>query len=126
MRPGLAPGQPAREPEVIDWASVRAAVRLIGYKWVLSVLEVLVDGPLRKADIHRAIGSGLTRKVLTDTLVRMQAARLISRGLLDDTTTAVGYQLTPIGRSLVEPLAALDAWMRRYRGQVSSRRGHRE
>jgi DNA-binding HxlR family transcriptional regulator len=117
MRPGLAPGQPPRGPEVIDLASVRAAVKLIGYKWVLSVLEVLTDGPRRKADIHRAIGSGLTLKVLSDTLVRMQAARLISRGLLDDTTTAVGYHLTPLGRSLLEPLAALDTWMRRHGGQ---------
>jgi DNA-binding HxlR family transcriptional regulator len=66
MRPGLVPGQPPRGPEVMDWASVRAAVRLVGYKWVLSVLEVLVDGPMRKSDIHRAIGSGLAYKVLTE------------------------------------------------------------
>ncbi len=122
MRPGLAPGQPPpREREVIDWDRARAAVKLIGYKWVLSVLEVLVDGPLRKADIHRAIGSGLTYKVLTDTLLRMERADLIGRGLLDDTTTAVGYQLTPIGWSLLEPLGALDQWMRWYSEQIGRR-----
>jgi len=122
MRPGLAPGQPPREPEVIDWASARAAVKLLGYKWVLSVLEVLVDGPLRKADIHRAVGSGLQYKVLTDTLLRMERAGLIGRCLLDDSTTAVGYQLTPIAGSLVEPLAALAEWMRRYRDHMRRRR----
>ncbi len=112
MRPGLGPGRPPREPEVIDWDNARAAVRLVAYKWVLPVLEALVDGPLRKADLHRTVGSGLSYKVLTDTLCRMERARLIGRCLLDDSTTAVGYQITPIGWSLLEPLAVMAEWMR--------------
>jgi DNA-binding HxlR family transcriptional regulator len=106
---------------VIDWVGARAAVKLVSYKWVLSVLEVLVDGPLRKADIHRAVGSGLSYKVLTDTLRQMEGAGLISRCLLDDITTAVGYRITPIGRRLLEPLAALADWMRSYREHMCRR-----
>ncbi len=55
---------------------------------------------------------GISHKVLTETLRRAESDGLISRTLDPERVeTATLYELTDLGRSLVEPLAALGQWV---------------
>jgi DNA-binding HxlR family transcriptional regulator len=55
---------------------------------------------------------GISAKVLTDTLRRAECDGLITRHLDPERIeTATLYELTDLGRSLREPLAAFDRWV---------------
>ncbi len=95
------------------WQQPHRLVRVLGGRWTLAVLAELAelaDGGRRYRDIHDAL-DGISHKVLTDTLRRAERDGLISR-YLDPARveTATLYQLTDLGRSLDEPLGALDRW----------------
>ena len=92
------------------WASSQHVIRLIDGRWTLAVLSELWDGGRRYQELDDAL-DGVSHKVLTDTLRRAERDGLVVRhldpGRVD---TATLYQLTDLGRSLDEPLAALDQW----------------
>jgi DNA-binding HxlR family transcriptional regulator len=101
MSEETAMGDPQRPRQVIE---------LLTGRWTLDVLAQLGDGGRRYQDLDDAL-DGVSHKVLTDTLRRAERDGLIARhldpGRVD---TATLYQLTDLGRSLDQPLAALDKW----------------
>jgi DNA-binding HxlR family transcriptional regulator len=92
------------------WASSQNVVGLIDGRWTLAILAELQDGGRRYQELDDAL-DGVSHKVLTDTLRRAERDGLVARhldpGRVD---TATLYQLTELGRSLAEPLAALERW----------------
>ena len=83
---------------------------LVGARWCLPIIEQLGEGGRRYQDLHDAL-DGISYKVLTETLRRAERDGLISRRLDEgrvETTTL--YELTDLGRSLDQPLAALTEW----------------
>ncbi len=95
----------------IEWRRPYALVGLIGGRWTLAVLAELDSGGLRYQDLHDAL-DGISPKVLTDTLRRTEREGFIRRHLDSERTgTATLYELTDLGRSLDEPLAALGRWV---------------
>ena len=95
----------------IEWRRPYALLGLIGRRWTLAVLAELAAGGLRYQDLHDALG-GISHKVLTDTLRRAERDGLIRRHLDSGRmATATLYELTDLGRSLDEPLAALGRWV---------------
>jgi DNA-binding HxlR family transcriptional regulator len=94
-----------------EWRQASAFVGLIGGRWTLVLLAELAPGGRRYQDIHDSL-EGISHKVLTDTLRRAERYGLIRRhldsGRMD---TANLYELTDLGRSLEEPLAALGRWV---------------
>jgi DNA-binding HxlR family transcriptional regulator len=95
----------------IDWRRPYALVGLIGRRWTLVVLAELAAGGRRYQDLHDAL-DGVSPKVLTDTLRRAERDGFIRRHLDSERTgTATLYELTDLGRSLDEPLAALGRWV---------------
>jgi DNA-binding HxlR family transcriptional regulator len=84
---------------------------LLTGRWTLVILEQLANGGRRYQELHDSV-EGIAHKVLTETLRRAERNGLIARHL--DTghiETATLYELTPLGRSLEEPLAAFDRWV---------------
>jgi DNA-binding HxlR family transcriptional regulator len=114
MRPGHRVGQHRIRPDVIDWPEVLTTQARLAGKWVPAVLVMLSAGPCRYTDLFDAIGHGLSDKVLTDTLVRMQATGLITHRLIDNGRRNVVYALTPQGYSLLDPVAALIRWAKTH------------
>jgi DNA-binding HxlR family transcriptional regulator len=53
---------------------------------------------------------GITSKVLTQTLRTLERDGLISRTAYDESPPRVEYELTPLGLTLREPLAAIRDW----------------
>jgi DNA-binding HxlR family transcriptional regulator len=95
----------------IEWRRPYALVRLIGGRWTLAVLGELAAGGLRFQGLHNVL-DGVSPKVLTDTLRRAERDGLIRRHLDSGRTgSATRYELTDLGRSLDEPLAALGWWV---------------
>jgi DNA-binding HxlR family transcriptional regulator len=89
----------------------RLAIEIIANKWAVVTLFGLSDGPLRHGELAELIG-GVSRKVLTQTLRRLQDHGLVARQVYAEAPPRVEYSLTELGRTLEEPIRALTAWAR--------------
>ncbi len=100
-----------RDPVAGPGSAAERFIRLLDWRWTLAVLAQLADGGRRYQDLDDALG-GVSHKVLTDTLRRAErdglVVRLVDPGRVETSTL---YQLTDLGRSLDEPLAALERWV---------------
>lgn len=86
----------------------RAILDQIADKWSLLVLAVLQE-PRRFNALKRQL-DGITQRVLTQTLRRLERNGLVRRSVVDGRVLAVEYSLTPLGRSLREPFNAVFLW----------------
>jgi DNA-binding HxlR family transcriptional regulator len=75
------------------------------------VVGMLSRGPMRFNALQRAI-PGVSHRMLTMTLRGLERDGLVKRTAFATIPPRVDYELTPIGRSLTEPLVALAAWAR--------------
>ncbi len=82
-------------------------------KWAPLVLTCLTDGPRRFSELRVPLHR-VTPRTLTRTLRALQRDGLITRAECPGRTPHVEYALTPLGRSLLEPLAAVCAWTREH------------
>lgn len=89
----------------------RLAVEIIAEKWAVIVLFALSLEPQRPGDLAELIG-GISRKVLTQTLRRLQAYGLVERHAYAESPPRVEYSLTALGSTLVEPIKVLTDWAR--------------
>ena len=87
----------------------RAMLDLIANKWAALAIGALDAGPQRFGTLRRTL-RGVTPKVLTHTLRRLEDARLLTRTVLPEVPLHVEYELTELGRSAAVPLAALRQW----------------
>ena len=88
----------------------RHGIALLAGRWTLAILVELAKGGRRYQDVYEAL-DGISYKVLTDTLRRAERDGLIARHLDGERVeTATLYELTDLGRSLDQPLAALAEW----------------
>jgi DNA-binding HxlR family transcriptional regulator len=115
---------PAEKDRVVLVARASLAVGLLMGRWTLKILAELSEGGRRYHDLHHALG-GISHKVLTDTLRRAERDGLVIRHVdTERVETATLYRLTDLGRSLDEPLAALDRWTFSYWNRVEAARLH--
>lgn len=87
----------------------RTAIEVIANKWSVLVLLALCDGPKRHRELV-ALSGGISRKVLTETLRRLQHHGLIDRHAYAEAPPRVEYSLTDLGRTLQEPILMLNTW----------------
>lgn len=92
-----------------DDCPTRQVLDLIGDKWAALIVGLLDERPQRFAALHRQIG-GISQKMLTQTLRRLERDGLVQRTVYAEVPPRVEYCLTPLGRTLCAPLAALRAW----------------
>jgi DNA-binding HxlR family transcriptional regulator len=86
----------------------RAILDQIADKWSMLVLAVLSE-PRRFNAIKRRL-DGITQRVLTQTLRKLERNGMVARRILPGPPLGVEYSLTPLGRSLQRPFAALYDW----------------
>jgi DNA-binding HxlR family transcriptional regulator len=80
----------------------------IANKWSMMCMAVL-DEPRRFNDIRRRL-QGVTQRVLTQTLRKLERDGLIERRVLPTSPVGVEYAITPLGASLREPFGRLYDW----------------
>ena len=86
----------------------RAILDQIADKWSMLVLIVLHE-PRRFNAIKRRL-DGITQRVLTQTLRKLERNGMVTRTVIDGKTLGVEYALTPLGKSLKLPFNALYDW----------------
>lgn len=91
----------------------RQALDRIADKWTALIVGLLEQRPHRFNELRRSI-EGISHKVLTQILRSLEADGLIIRRVLSEKPLVVEYSLTPVGRTLSEPLAAIRAWAERH------------
>lgn len=87
----------------------RTTLSLVTGTWSVAVIVGLGRRPARYAELHAMIG-GISKKMLTQTLRRLGDNGLVERRALRTAPPGAEYHLTELGRSLLEPLAALSRW----------------
>jgi DNA-binding HxlR family transcriptional regulator len=87
----------------------RTAVEVIADKWSVVTLYGLMAGPLRHGELVEAIG-GISKKMLTQTLRRLERNGLVIRTAYAEVPPRVEYELTDLGMSLRETIQTLTRW----------------
>lgn len=95
----------------------RASLARVANKWTAMIVVLLHEEPLRFSELHRGV-DGITKKVLVDTLRALERDGMLVRALHADGHAR--YQLTPLGRTLHEPLQALQIWAESHVEEVLS------
>jgi len=102
----------------------RVVMQRIGERWSMFVILALADGPLRFTALKAKVGV-VTPKVLTETLRALEGDGLVSRQAYAESPPRVEYELTPLGASLLVPLAGMRAWAEAHVPEVlASRERH--
>ncbi|HET7901532.1 MAG TPA: helix-turn-helix domain-containing protein [Candidatus Nanopelagicales bacterium] len=91
----------------------RQVLDRIGDRWTVLVVGSLGAGPMRFSELGRRI-EGVSQKMLTQTLRGLERDGLVARTVHPEVPPRVEYELTHVGRTLIEPLDALDAWAREH------------
>ncbi|HWC82818.1 MAG TPA: helix-turn-helix domain-containing protein [Pseudonocardiaceae bacterium] len=89
----------------------RLTVELLADKWTAVVLYGLSKGPVRHGELIELIG-GISRKMLTQTLRRLESHGLVRRQAYAEVPPRVEYELTPLGATLIDPIHLLTEWAR--------------
>ncbi|MGY5766662.1 winged helix-turn-helix transcriptional regulator [Brachybacterium sp. DNPG3] len=99
----------------------RGLLDRIGDRWTVLVILTLQDGPHRFSVIRRRI-DGVSQKMLTQTLRSLESDGLVTRTVYPEVPPHVEYELSPLGRTLLEPLGALFGWASANMPQVLAAR----
>src|SRR4030095_15642228 len=99
----------------------RRTLELLSDKWTPLVLYVLADGAHRFNELRRR-GDATSRKMLTQTLRRLQRDGLVHRTVYPAVPPHTEYNLTHLGESVMPPLASLCAWGALHLPQIDAAR----
>jgi DNA-binding HxlR family transcriptional regulator len=97
-------------------AKFHAAVELIGRRWSGAVIQLLLRGPARFAELRDAIPD-ITDRMLSARLRELEEEGIIVRTVIPETPVRVEYSLTPKGRGLEPALASIGKWAERWAGR---------
>lgn len=113
------------EPNVYSPACPsRVTLDRIGDRWTALIVGILEDGPRRFTEIRDAVG--ISPKVLTQTLRALERDGLVVRRAYAEIPPRVEYELTPLGLTLREPLAAIRDWAEAHIHEIIAARERRE
>jgi DNA-binding HxlR family transcriptional regulator len=87
----------------------RLAVDLFASTWLPVIVFALRNGAMRPSLLREHIG-GISHKVLTQTLRRMEQLGLVVRHRYNEAPPRVEYELTQPGLDLLIPIYALGQW----------------
>jgi DNA-binding HxlR family transcriptional regulator len=81
----------------------------IGDKWTVLVVTTLGEGSKRFNELRREIPS-VSQRMLTLTLRNLERDGLVNRTVTPTIPPRVDYELTDLGRSLLQPISAIAQW----------------
>ena len=90
-------------------ASIREVLSLVGDKWSVLIISILSENSIRFNELRRRI-DGISQRMLTLTLRELERNGLVTRTVTPTTPPSVEYDLTDLGRTLLEPIQTLITW----------------
>jgi len=116
------PGEADGSESVFDLGGrSRQTLELIADKWAVLILYALSRGTMRHNRLRREIG-GISQKMLTKTLRRLERDGLVGREVYPVIPPRVEYSLTPLGETLIRILAELCVWAEEHIEEVETAR----
>lgn len=88
-------------------------------RWTPKVLFSLQEKPYRHGELRRRL-QGVSQRMLTRTLRRLESSGLIARRATSSKPLAVEYSLTEPGKTIIAPLRGMCRWAQRFRVTVSA------
>lgn len=108
--------------QAIDYdCPIRDVLDRIGDAWTVLVILQLQQGACRFNALSRVI-DGISPRMLTVTLRRLERDGLVSRSILDTSPPQVEYALTERGLSLHEAISVLSGWAVQHQPGIRSSR----
>ena len=104
-----------------DCRGVASILARVGDKWSIYIVGYLRDGPLRFNELRRSI-EGISQRMLTLTLRGLERDGLVTRTIFPTIPPRVDYELTDLGRTLLEPVLAISQWAGRHREEIQASR----
>ena len=89
------------------------AVELIGSRWTGPIVQLLMSGPGRFAELRDAIPQ-ISDRMLSERLRELEQEGLVLRHVRPETPVRVEYELTEKGRELQHSLKAIGQWAERW------------
>lgn len=113
-------GAAENDPEVE--ALVNELIGRVADKWTMLILEVLEEhGEQRFTRIGEQV-AGISQKMLTQTLRRMERDGLVVRTVHPVVPPRVEYRLTELGESLSEAFCGVWMWAAKNRAEIETAR----
>lgn len=104
-----------------DCRAISEVLGRVGDKWSVLVVSKLGTGTRRFNELRREIG-GISQRMLTLTLRGLERDGLVQRTIVPTSPPGVEYDLTALGRDLLQPVSALSAWALRNQGKIAQSR----
>lgn len=100
--------------EELPACPVATTVQLIGSKWKLLIMRNLLARPWRFNELQKDL-SGISQKVLTDSLRAMEADGIITRTVYPEVPPRVEYALSSLGETMRPILDSMEQWGTAYK-----------
>jgi DNA-binding HxlR family transcriptional regulator len=91
-----------------------AALDSVGDRWILLVVQALLDGPRRFGDLQDEL-PGIAPNVLSQRLRRLEGEGVVVAEPYSERPRRFVYELTAAGRELADALRLLADWGARHR-----------
>lgn len=114
-----------RPKEVVEVCPVYAASRVLGKRWSILIIQILLrpeaTNGMRFNELHREL-SWVSPKILTQRLRDFQENGILTRTVdASNIPPAVSYALTEKGRDMRTTLDAMQAWGQKHQSNTISR-----
>ena len=111
-----------RKSSESDDCLIRDVLDRVGDRWSMLVLCTLArNGTLRFSALKASI-EDISQRMLAQTLRRLEQDGLLSRTVYPTNPPRVDYALTPLGKSLLEPVWELIRWAKQNHRRVMDAR----
>jgi DNA-binding HxlR family transcriptional regulator len=87
----------------------REVLQRVGDKWSVYVIDLLGERTMRFSELHRSI-DGITSRMLTVTLRGLERDGIVARTIHPVIPPRVDYELTAMGRTLLDTIGQLVSW----------------
>jgi DNA-binding HxlR family transcriptional regulator len=105
----IASSSPTTDLTAPSACRAREVLDLVASKWALGVVDALGDGPKRFSELKRSI-DGISQRMLTVTLRGLERDGILTRTVYAVMPPNVTYELTTLGRTLLDATRPLIRW----------------
>jgi DNA-binding HxlR family transcriptional regulator len=112
---------PKHRPDDGSCLAMREVLNRVGDKWSVLIVGLLGEGSKRFSELRREI-EGISQRMLTLTLRGLERDGLVVRTVFPTVPPRVDYELTALGRTLIDLLTPLANWSNRHRVAIQQAR----
>lgn len=96
--------------------AIQDTLDIVGGKWKLVLLQILMSGKKRFRELSRE--AGITPRILSKELHELEMNGLVSRTVCDTRPITVEYAVTPYSETLKDVLDAMHKWGMEHRKKI--------